>query len=159
MLKHTLLALLLVGATAFVIHSHGPEAALGAAARMNDAEAEQVAVEENVHEFMEYYNRPAFHRLKEAVTSEPENDDQWENISSAALTLAEVGNLLFLRGPQENRENWLRNAATVRDAGKELYEATQVKSFEHVKTSYVRLINNCNQCHVEFAGGDHQLQP
>jgi hypothetical protein len=121
----------------------------------------QQAVETDVHEFMEHYNQPIYRRLKEALASDPDNKDRkkWSKIADDSLLLAEVGNLLFLRGPQQERDAWLRHAVTVREAGSKLYHAAKQQNGEAAKTNFNQLINNCNQCHKQFAGGEHMLEP
>lgn len=121
----------------------------------------QQAVETDVHEFMEHYNQPIYRRLKESLAADPDNSDgkKWSKIANDSLLLAEVGNLLFLRGPQQNRDAWLRHAVTVRDAGGKLYQAAKQQNGEAARTNFAELIDNCNQCHQQFAGGEHILKP
>lgn len=121
----------------------------------------QQAVETDVHEFMEHYNQPIYRRLKAALAADPDNQDkqQWGRIADDSLLLAEVGNLLFLRGPQQNRDAWLQHAVTVREAGSKLYHAAKQQNGAAAQNNYNQLIDNCNQCHKQFAGGEHILEP
>lgn len=124
----------------------------------------QQAVETDIHEFMEHYNQPVYRRLKAALADQTDQTDQqggqrWGRIANDSLLLAEVGNLLFLRGPQQDRDAWLRHAVTVREAGSKLYHAARQQNRAAARNNFTQLIDNCNQCHRQFAGGEHLLKP
>ncbi len=116
-------------------------------------------IEEDIHEYMEYVHQPTYRSLKKAMNVKPAGDDGWLAIKSGALILSESGNLLMLRGPEDNRDEWLTHAADVRDTGAQMYRAAHDKKFDQVERHYRQMINQCNSCHQQFAGGEHQLEP
>jgi hypothetical protein len=118
-------------------------------------------VEPDMHEFMEYLFQPTYVRLKGAMEEEPEDDDgaTWGTVKSGALILAEGGNLIMLRGPEEERGAWDTHAAAVRSAGGQLYRAAKEKDFDAATAHYEVMLTACNACHDEFADGEHQLSP
>ena len=60
-------------------------------------------VEADMHEFMEYAFEPFFHELKDSMANPPANKKAWVPVKANALVLAEAGNLLMLRGPEEDK--------------------------------------------------------
>lgn len=116
-------------------------------------------VEEDMHEFMEYVFEPAYKRLKPAMAAAPENNAGWKVIKGESLVLAEAGNLLLLRAPEEDAADWNALSAEVRDLGGALYQAGKAKDFAKARSAYEGMIRKCNACHDKFAGGEHQLEP
>ncbi|MCA9185213.1 MAG: cytochrome c [Planctomycetales bacterium] len=117
------------------------------------------AVEEDMHEFMEYYFQPTYRRLKSTMNSAPADNAGWKAIKADALTLAEGGNLLLDRPSDEDAKAWKQLSIEVRKAGQEMYQAAKKKDFEASKASYGAMLKQCNACHDKFAGGEHQLAP
>lgn len=119
----------------------------------------QVAVEESMHEFMEYVYQPTYVRLKNTMAGLSGEKPDWKLAKADSLILAESGNLLLLRGPKEDREMWAQLSIATRDSGKELYQAARAKDATKAKAAYTTLIERCNACHDHFADGEHQLEP
>jgi len=117
------------------------------------------AVEPDTHEFMEYVFQPTFGQLKSAMKEKPKDKKGWFAIKSGALILAEGGNLLLLRGPQDDRAEWNKYAEAVRSHGGALYQAAQKQDFESAPTHYAAMVKSCNACHEQFAHGEHLLTP
>lgn len=124
-----------------------------------DGSADSQAVEPNMHEFMEYVFEPGYLRLKANMAAAPADNKVWKGIKGDALSLAEAGNLLLLRGPQEKRADWTKTSLAVRTAGGELYQAARKKDYPAAQAAYTTMLKNCNQCHQQFANGKHQLAP
>jgi hypothetical protein len=118
-----------------------------------------VPVEEDMHEFMEYVFQPNYNRLKSSMAKDEKDGAVWKEIKSSSLTLAEGGNLLLLRGPDEARADWTRHAASVRELGAKLYRAAKGKNSDQAQQLYETMLHNCNSCHEQFAGGEPQLKP
>jgi hypothetical protein len=116
-------------------------------------------VEPDMHEFMEYAFEPTFQRLKPAMAAEPADAKGWKVIKADGLILAEGGNLLLARVPDENAADWTRLSLAVRTHGGALYAAGKKRDFAAAKTAYTTMIENCNACHTKFAEGEHQLEP
>lgn len=117
------------------------------------------AVEDDMHEFMEYAFEPGYKRLKAQLAGEPEDNNAWKAIKSDALLLAEGGNLLLFRSPDEAASAWQELAVAVRKQGGSLYQAARKKDYQAARASYTAMLQQCNRCHQEFADGEHQLLP
>ena len=124
-----------------------------------ESSAKPTPVEPDMHEFMEYIFQPSFKALKPAMATEPSDKKVWFTIKSSSLTMAEGGNLLLMRAPQKNAEDWAKHSVAVRDFGGKLYRAAQAKDYSTAKTNYQAMVKNCNACHEQFAGGEHMLTP
>lgn len=118
-----------------------------------------VPVEADVHEFMEYAFEPFFKQLKSSLQSAPADKKAWVPVKANALVLAESGNLLMLRGPEENQAEWNRLAAELRDQGKMLYRSAKKRDYDLTKKDYTKFVSKCNACHETFADGEHMQKP
>ncbi|REJ93934.1 MAG: hypothetical protein DWQ34_01435 [Planctomycetota bacterium] len=116
-------------------------------------------VESDMHEFMEYVFQPTFKRLKPAMAEEPVDNQAWKAIKADALILAEGGNLLLMRQPEEDAADWTEHSVQVRQYGGELYRAAKAKDYAKARGHYESMVKNCNACHEQFAGGEHILAP
>ena len=132
-----------------------------AAAAAQTAPTKLKPVEPDMHEFMEYVFQPTFRRLHAAMSAIPENNNGWKAIKADALILAEGGNLLLMRSPDDKEQaaTWNGHSVTVRDFGGQLYQAAKKKDFVGARKRYVAMVQSCNACHIDFAGGKHQLKP
>ena len=117
------------------------------------------AVEPDMHEFMEYYFQPTYRRLKETMAAAPADNAGWKAIKADSIILAESGNLLIGRGPEDQMQTWNEISIEVRDAGAEFYGAAKAKDFDAARKHYETMIQRCNTCHQKFADGEHQLTP
>lgn len=116
-------------------------------------------VEPDMHEFMEYLFQPTYRRLRAAMASEPSGNPAWSAIKSDALILAEGGNLLLIRLPEEDQADWVRQSEEVRELGGQFYRAAKSRDFAAARQHYEKMLASCNACHQQFAGGEHQLTP
>ncbi len=116
-------------------------------------------VEKDMHEFMEYVFEPSYKRLRAHIAAEPADKSVWKAIKSDSLILAESSNLLWFRQPNENATEWNRLAIAVRRVGGHLYQAARKQNYDATRQNYIKMLEQCNSCHNQFAGGEHQLQP
>lgn len=128
-----------------------------AAADDSLARANTIPVETDMHEFMEYYFQPTFGRLKLAMAEAPNEKKTWKTIKADSLILAEGGNLLLSHAPETDRSDWIKQSELVRRFAGELYQAGKRKDYEVAVKYYVGMVDNCNACHQQFAGGEHIL--
>ncbi len=114
-----------------------------------------------MHEFMEYVFEPPYKRLKASLATAPAADDRaaWKGIKSDSLILAEAGNLLLGRPPEKDAAEWNTHSIKVRDTGALLYAAAKKKDSVEARKQWAGLLENCNACHKQFAGGEHMLEP
>lgn len=130
---------------------------LQAAPSSNKNSAEPV--EPDMHEFMEYVFQPTFKRLKPVMAAAPSDNQAWKAIKADSLILAEGGNLLLIRQPKDDAPDWVKHSVLVRDFGGQLYRAAKAKDYTLARKQYEAMVQNCNACHQQFAGGEHILTP
>lgn len=116
-------------------------------------------VDVNMHDFMEGMFQAPYRRLKVAMEKEPADPAGWKALRSDALILTEGSNLLLIRKPEKDVADWLKYAASSRDAGAEIIKAAKQKKFEESKEAYVRMLDHCNACHKQFENGKHIMKP
>lgn len=116
-------------------------------------------VEPDMHEFMEYVFQPTFRRLKESMAGTPADNQAWKSIKADSLILAEGGNLLLMRPADDDAADWVHHSVEVRSEGGQLYRAAKSKNEKLARTHYESMVQNCNACHEQFAGGEHILTP
>lgn len=78
---------------------------------------------------------------------QPETDEEWIEVWSAALTVAESGNLLMMPGRAIDDGEWMRWSAALRDAGKHAAEVAADRSYEGVLNVGEEIYNACVGCH------------
>ena len=116
-------------------------------------------VDDDMHHFMEYVFEPNYKRLKAGLADEPMDKTAWKSIKGDSLTLAEGANLLLMRAPEDGADEWRRLSVAVRAHGANLYQAARKADYTTARSSYVTMLNQCNECHKQFADGEHQLEP
>lgn len=114
---------------------------------------------DNMHHFMEYVFEPNYKRLKASLATEPTDKQAWKAVKGDALTLAEGANLLLLRLPDEDAEDWKLMAVEVRGHGAALFQAARKPDYSAAQQAYKTMLKSCNACHQQFADGKHQLAP
>ncbi|MBX3436752.1 MAG: hypothetical protein KF861_04615 [Planctomycetaceae bacterium] len=137
----------------------GPEPRSLHAAFAADTASATKPVEPDMHEFMEYVFQPTFERLKVAMAAAPADNRGWKAIKADSLILAEGGNLLLDRVPDDETADWVKHSVQVRDFGGQLYRAAKAKEYATARKHYESMVQNCNACHHQFAGGEHILSP
>lgn len=116
-------------------------------------------IDVNMHDFMEGVFQAPYKRLKTSMASEPADNAAWKALRSDALILAEGGNLLLSRLPEENKADWVKHSELSRDMGGELVAAAKKKDFAAAKIAYEKMLVHCNDCHKQFEKGRHILTP
>lgn len=116
-------------------------------------------VDPSMHEFMEYVFQPTYRRLKEALASEPADRPAWSRVKADAMILAEGGNLLLMRLPEEGADDWKRFSLETRAHGGEMYRSAKARDYAATRQHYETMLVSCNACHQQFADGKHQLKP
>src|SRR4029077_4660935 len=57
----------------------------------------------------------------------PKDEKEWAAVRRGAVTLAESGNLLMMRGRARDQGDWMKDAKLLVDAGNSAYKAAQAK--------------------------------
>jgi len=141
-----------------IISSHTNERTVLAESKDTQS-TKEVAVEDDMHEFMEYVFQPPYKRLKAALASEPADKNAWKIIKSDSLILAESANLLLSRLPDEDGNDWISHAIAVRSAGSDVYQAAKKRDYGVTRSSFGSMLTKCNACHQQFEDGKHILTP
>jgi hypothetical protein len=79
----------------------------------------------------------------------PQNDEEWEHVWSAGLTIAESGNLLMM-GDRARDDEWIRLSSQLVDVGMEAAAAAEGKDPERVLEHGERVYNVCVECHMKY---------
>lgn len=83
----------------------------------------------------------------------PKTEKDWEEAESAALTLAEITNLLMMPGRRVDDPRWDQSVALVRDVALREAKAAEKKDFDTYFEVGGELDGACESCHVHFAPG------
>jgi len=84
----------------------------------------------------------------------PQNDEEWEAVWAAGITLAESGNLLMMPSRARTQGDWLKWASDMVDAGIEATAAAEAKNPDQVLEAGERVYNVCTSCHMEYIPQD-----
>jgi len=80
----------------------------------------------------------------------PKNEMEWAAVRRGALTLAESGNLLMLRGRARDQTDWMKDAKLLVDAGNAAYQAAQAKDGTALAALAGALDASCTTCHKQY---------
>jgi hypothetical protein len=79
----------------------------------------------------------------------PKTDNDWENITSGAATLAEATNALMIPGRAQDAE-WNRYVKKLADAADQAYQAAEAHDLKSVADVSNRLDGICASCHRHY---------
>ena len=80
----------------------------------------------------------------------PKDEKEWAAVRRGAVTLAESGNLLMMRGRARDQGAWLKDAKMLVDAGTAAYKAAQAKDTKALAAVAVPLDASCTACHKQY---------
>lgn len=82
----------------------------------------------------------------------PADEEAWEKVLQSALTLAEAGNLLMIRGRADAQEDglWVAKAQGLTEATIPAVEAARNRDAEAIFDLGEGIYNACNGCHEEY---------
>jgi hypothetical protein len=87
---------------------------------------------------------------------EPETDDDWAAIRSAAATLTAAGSITILggAGPDDtlwiDRPDWQRMSQEMTDAGRQALAAAERRNIDALRTAGNELVLTCINCHRSY---------
>ncbi len=119
-------------------------------------QVEQVQVVETA-ELMKLLVDPTFEELKDAIENPPEKRRQWRSLYIAAFNLAELSNLNFSRRDEDfmSTQEWVDHCIKGRDLSIKLAESIKGQAeYDTIKTNFLAVTDNCNDCHTTFKPGD-----
>ncbi len=80
----------------------------------------------------------------------PKNDVEWAAVRRSALTLAESGNLLMMRGRARDEGEWKTDANMLADVGAAAYKAAVAKDLKALASLTESLDASCTTCHKQY---------
>ena len=80
----------------------------------------------------------------------PKDDKEWAAVRRSAVTLAESGNLLMMRGRARDQGDWMKDAKLLVDAGNAAYKAAQAKDANALAALAGALDASCTTCHRQY---------
>jgi hypothetical protein len=80
----------------------------------------------------------------------PENDEEWEAVWAAALSIAESGNLLMMAPRAIDDGAWMQFSRSLIEAGVEAAAAAEAHDVERVFAAGERVYNACLGCHTRY---------
>ena len=80
----------------------------------------------------------------------PRDEKEWAAVRRGAVTLAESGNLLMMRGRARDQGAWMKDAKMLVDAGTAAYKASQAKDTKALAAVAEPLDASCTACHKQY---------
>jgi hypothetical protein len=80
----------------------------------------------------------------------PQNDEEWEAVWAAGVTLAESGNLLMMAPRAMDDGEWMKWATDMVDVGVEATKAAESKNPDRVLEVGEQVYNVCTGCHSTY---------
>jgi hypothetical protein len=86
----------------------------------------------------------------------PRNDEEWEAVWGAAMTIAESGNLLMMSSRAADNDDWMKFSSQLVDVGLEAAKAAEAKNPELVLEKGEQVYNVCTGCHMQYIVDEEQ---
>ena len=80
----------------------------------------------------------------------PKEEREWAAVRRSAVTLAESGNILMMRGRARDQMDWMKDAKLLVDAGNAAYKAAQAKDGAALAAAAGALDASCTTCHKQY---------
>lgn len=104
------------------------------------------------HSAEEYWGAVSIVVDEDGVTENfPEGDEEWEEVWSAGMTLAESGNLLMMPPRAIEEEAWMRHSRDLVEVGREAAQAARERDPDRVLAVGEEVYNVCVACHDDYA--------
>jgi hypothetical protein len=103
-----------------------------------------------VHQLMVGLVAPASDVIFAVPNHAPQSDKEWVPVQNAALTLAEVGNLLMIPGRAKDNGDWMKYASALTDAGSSAFKAANAKDAKALEDIGDKLDEVCETCHAKY---------
>ena len=79
----------------------------------------------------------------------PKDEKDWAAVRRSAVTLAESGNILMMRG-RAREGDWMKDAKLLVDAGNAAYKAAQAKDGNALAALAGAMDASCTTCHKQY---------
>lgn len=80
----------------------------------------------------------------------PKDEKEWAAVRRGAVTLAESGNMLMMRGRARDQEDWMKDAKLLVDVGNSAYKAAQARDANALAGLAGALDASCTTCHKQY---------
>jgi len=80
----------------------------------------------------------------------PSDEKEWTAVRRSAMTLAESGNLLMMRGRARDQGDWMKDAKMLVDAGTAAYKAAEARDPNALARLTEQLDASCTTCHKQY---------
>lgn len=107
----------------------------------------------SVSELMVQILRPTSDAVFYIATRTPATEAEWRDLQARTLTLAESANLLMMPGRARGRDQWMKDARRLLDAGRAAFEAARAKDVARLEALNDQLYESCVACHTHFRPG------
>ena len=84
----------------------------------------------------------------------PQNDEAWEAVWAAGVTIGESGNLLMMSSRAKDNAEWMRLSAALVDVGMEAAGVAEAKNPDKVLEVGEKVYNVCTECHMKYIVDD-----
>ena len=92
-----------------------------------------------------------FKGLEKMLKAKPEDAEAWAFARGQSLLIAETGNLLLLRPPNNlGQESWTKSSVELRETATRLAQALATRDLNNSRARLVEVANACNRCHQNF---------
>jgi cytochrome c556 len=80
----------------------------------------------------------------------PKDEKEWAAVRRSAMTLAESGNMLMMRGRARDQEDWMKDAKLLAEVGNSAYKAAQAKDGTALTALAASVDASCTTCHKQY---------
>lgn len=80
----------------------------------------------------------------------PKDEKDWASVRRSAVTLAESGNMLMMRGRARDQGEWMKDAKLLVDAGNAAYKAAQARDGAALAAVAGSVDASCTTCHKQY---------
>ena len=112
-----------------------------------------VAAQGTMSELMVHMIYPTSDAIFYVSTRTPKTDAEWAELQAKTLTLAESANLLMMPTRARGRDQWIKDAQLMLDAGTAAFKAAKAKDVAALEGLSDQLLESCTTCHQHFRPG------
>jgi hypothetical protein len=80
----------------------------------------------------------------------PKNQEEWDVVRNAAITLTEAGNLLMMAPRAKDGDVWMKRSQEMIDTGLAAWKAAEAKNVDLLFTVGGDIYEACSRCHQEY---------
>jgi len=125
-------------------------------ATMAQAQQDQTQPVGTMMEIMASMIHPASNEILLTIArGGPQNDKEWALVQRSAVTLAESGNLLMMRGRARDQGEWMKDSKMLVDVAAAAYRAAKAKDANALAALSGQIDASCVNCHKQYRPNVH----